>query len=468
MRRSPAHVLSLLLALLALGATGCSSDDAAEGCTTKADCDPSQVCNAAGRCVDAPETPPDPPDAGLPPAIRATELPPAYVGKAYSVTAEVQGGTAPYTWSLGQPLPAGLAWLQVDAPTGTLRGTPPAAAAQASFELRVADAQARTDAQTLALAVLACASGDTAACLMPVGGACRVGTQACADGSFGTCVVGAQGSTDVGRCGPTCSPCGPGANACTDGQCACGTGAACAATGATTCCGTGTGASCVDTQTDVQSCGACGRSCTDPDGDGTDNLGANVTATCSAGTCGYACQTGFDDCDGLAATGCETRLDSLAHCGACGRTCGAPANGTPACVQGTCGIQACNPGFGNCDGNPATGCETNVNSNVNHCGTCGRNCAAQFTVPNPHATTTCAGGTCGLVCESGWDDCDGRFDNGCEANLDADERHCGQCGRSCGSGGVCNGGDCCAQCPSGTLCCAPRVCSPQGSCSAPP
>jgi hypothetical protein len=36
--------------------------------------------------------------------------------------------------------------------------------------------------------------------------------------------------------------------------------------------------------------------------------------------------------------------------------------------------EACNPNYGNCDGNAANGCETNLMTDNNSCGACGVAC----------------------------------------------------------------------------------------------
>jgi hypothetical protein len=57
---------------------------------------------------------------------------------------------------------------------------------------------------------------------------------------------------------------------------------------------------------------------------------------------------------------------------------------------------------------------SNLQDDVNNCGTCGNACLQG----KPHSTGTCAGGTCGLVCESGYADCDSDLENGCERHID--------------------------------------------------
>jgi hypothetical protein len=69
----------------------------------------------------------------------------------------------------------------------------------------------------------------------------------------------------------------------------------------------------IDLNSDVRNCGRCGTRCPD---------GINARAACLAGSCGVACVVGAGDCDGNPANGCETRLnESNTHCGACGMAC---------------------------------------------------------------------------------------------------------------------------------------------------
>jgi hypothetical protein len=87
-------------------------------------------------------------------------------------------------------------------------------------------------------------------------------------------------------------------------------------------------------ETDIRlrdNCGGCGNVC---------QGGQHATATCTLGRCGIACEAGWGDCyqgdndpDGRPADGCESALDTPAHCGSCGSSCAS------ACVAGAC--QAC-------------------------------------------------------------------------------------------------------------------------------
>ncbi len=71
-----------------------------------------------------------------------------------------------------------------------------------------------------------------------------------------------------------------------------------------------------------------------------------------------SCPIGSADCNGDALDGCETdTTSSLTDCGACGTSCSL-ANAAAACVSSTCELGSCSSGFSNCDGNAANGCET--------------------------------------------------------------------------------------------------------------
>jgi hypothetical protein len=153
--------------------------------------------------------------------------------------------------------------------------------------------------------------------------------------------------------------------------------------------------------------------------------------------CGFRCNPGFGNCDGNAENGCETNLDtSSSHCGTCGNACPARPNATATCSMGECGF-TCNPGYADCDSNPANGCEVNLNESPSHCGRCGNACPAR-----PNATATCHMAMCRLTCNRGFGNCDGDPTNGCEANLNESPSHCGRCGNACPMGQVCNGGRC--------------------------
>ena len=120
------------------------------------------------------------------------------------------------------------------------------------------------------------------------------------------------------------------------------------------------------------------------------------------------CAAGFADRNNNSADGCETAINTLTNCGACGTTCATP-NAAATCATGTCAISACNAGFGNCDGKASNGGETSLTTATN-CGACGTACSLA------NGASSCANGTCTLLgCSAGFFDCDGNTQNGCEA-----------------------------------------------------
>jgi hypothetical protein len=69
---------------------------------------------------------------------------------------------------------------------------------------------------------------------------------------------------------------------------------------------------CVDISTNRQACGSCTNACGSQ----------NAVGTCTAGVCTEVCNSGFSDCDNNPTTGCEANLDSdTANCGSCGIPC---------------------------------------------------------------------------------------------------------------------------------------------------
>lgn len=138
------------------------------------------------------------------------------------------------------------------------------------------------------------------------------------------------------------------------------------------------------------------------------------------------CPTGFDDCDNDPANGCETELTTdVAHCGTCDTAC-VVGNGTPGCVSGECVVVACEPGFEDCDDDPLTGCEADTATSAEHCGACGTACTYS------HAQGACNAGSCSFAnCDDGWANCDTQLQNGCETNTNISSDHCGACDNVC-------------------------------------
>jgi len=187
-----------------------------------------------------------------------------------------------------------------------------------------------------------------------------------------------------------------------------------------------------DLANDPANCTMCANACTPP---------PNVVATCTAGVCGTTgdCVIGFADCDGMAASGCEVDvLTDVNNCGACAMPCPALPHATPTCTGGGCAIAGCDPGFADCDHSVYSGCEIDLGSDVNNCNTCGMKCPA---VANGYPA--CVSGACVVGgCDPGYADCDGNLANGCEVNLASDDLHCGACNVKCAN--ITNGSPTCS------------------------
>jgi hypothetical protein len=215
----------------------------------------------------------------------------------------------------------------------------------------------------------------------------------------------------------------------------------------------------------TSACGACGISCET-------RVQNTVTIACRSGRCDYDfCRPGFDNCDADRTNGCETDIRTIENCGGCGVRCSARVlnTDTPTCSAGVCGYSsACRSGYGDCDGVRSNGCERSLND-VANCGACNRFCSAAF------ASSTCSGGTCRInTCNTGWGDCNGSYADGCEVRL-LSTNHCGACGRACSSGQACNRSAACVAgscgnleplvscdgftCPANTTCSTTRSCN---------
>jgi hypothetical protein len=170
-----------------------------------------------------------------------------------------------------------------------------------------------------------------------------------------------------------------------------------------------------------------------------------ASGVCSGGACASSeCPVGYADCNQLSEDLCETSLSTLENCLVCGKACNA-AHGAPSCTSRGCSI-ACEPGFGDCDLDADTGCETDTLVDRDHCGACGSPCE------NAHGSTRCVDGVCEPTCGDGFADCDGNPHNGCESDLASAARHCGACGARCNpasASGACVDGVCTATCDTG-------------------
>ena len=272
----------------------------------------------------------------------------------------------------------------------------------------------------------------TASC---AAGVCAIGSCGatfgnCDNDAVNGCETSLRSAANCGACGTACSR--PNAtSSCASGTCtttACDVGFGDCDGDATNGCETNTNTS--------QNCGGCNTQCSRP----------NAVSSCASGTCStLACNSGFGDCDGDASNGCETALNSLTHCGGCNVAC-ALANASESCAAGSCALVTCDSGFGNCDFMAQNGCETPLNTAAN-CNACGALC------DYANSSESCATGSCVLTgCSSGYANCDNNESNGCEQSLNT-TAHCGGCNVVCSrnnASATCTTGSCAlATCNSG-------------------
>ncbi len=153
---------------------------------------------------------------------------------------------------------------------------------------------------------------------------------------------------------------------------------------------------CVDLRSSAAHCGVCNRACA-------------MGQVCSNSACVTTCAGGLSNCSGA----CVDIFSSAAHCGGCGSAC-ALANATQTCSGGTCGVGACLPGFANCNGMTADGCEVNITTSATNCNGCNNSC---LTLPGV-LVSGCANGVCAvLLCVTGRADCNANSGDGCEVTL---------------------------------------------------
>ena len=164
-------------------------------------------------------------------------------------------------------------------------------------------------------------------------------------------------------------------------------------------------------------------------------------AGCGAdGACTLAsCEPGWGDCNGDPSDGCEANLALPQHCGQCGSACGSG----QLCAAGGC-VTTCAPPLTSCGGSCV-----NVASDPRFCGSCSGGCIATY---GP-AATTCTAGTCVMGCEPGYTACPG---GGC-VDLQNDPGSCGGCSHVCpaptNGDAICVAGTCGIACQPGWSAC---------------
>ncbi|HKU40716.1 MAG TPA: hypothetical protein VJR89_21295 [Polyangiales bacterium] len=211
------------------------------------------------------------------------------------------------------------------------------------------------------------------------------------------------------------------------------------------------GGKCVNVLDDQLNCGTCGHDCS--------NLNnVRAEARCVEGRCAFdadGCNPGHGDCDADPDTGCEQELSMQEHCGQCGVDCTGKGE---ICVAGRGGVHSC---VGACPAEKPTACNgmcVDLSTAREHCGECGHACAPGL---------SCVDGACKPICAKGELSCDDKC-----VDPTHDAQNCGTCGARCGSDRACSAGKC-IDCPQGLACkasmCTEGVtqCEPDPTCKNP-
>ena len=299
---------------------------------------------------------------------------------------------------------------------------------------------------------------------------CADGEVPCKGGSGGGCTV-----QDDTVCGVMCADCTKRGMVCVLGECRCkkgevacgpskvsGTDESCVVESDEQC-----GSDCVDCMVDGKVCytGRCvGAEDTFCGGEGEFVCGEGEVCDCEEVAPGYVCFGGIcacgraeelckegercEDgdcvCDGPewkeCGSGCKkVKGEDANNCGDCGTVCKL-AHAQSRCESGNCRLLSCDEGWENCDGRDDNGCESDL-SKPETCGDCNNECTGEM---------GCDGGTCG--CSADKKDCGGT----CIDVMGDDANNCGDCGEKCPSGQACSAGKC--VCPSGTKDCGSGEC----------
>ncbi len=163
----------------------------------------------------------------------------------------------------------------------------------------------------------------------------------------------------------------------------------------------------LNTKTDVNNCGSCGNQC--PTG-----------AACVDGKC--TCPTGSQECNKDGQKEC-INLEVM-HYSNC---------------------YTCKDGWVDADNKSYNGCETNIAHDPDNCGLVGNKCYNNTFYQN--VARACADGQCLFTCKAGYATCKTNS-NGCETDIQTDVKHCGSCTEDCTRYDYsknCNHGECCSK-----------------------
>jgi len=121
--------------------------------------------------------------------------------------------------------------------------------------------------------------------------------------------------------------------------------------------------------------GSCGMTAA-PDGTScSDGNACNGAETCQAGVCTPGAAPACDNTGPCTVGVCDPVNGCQTEAAPDGTSC-ALANAAGICTGGACGSPHCASGFADCDGNAANGCEQDLTGSVGNCGACGNVCAS--------------------------------------------------------------------------------------------
>lgn len=129
----------------------------------------------------------------------------------------------------------------------------------------------------------------------------------------------------------------------------------------------------------------------------------------NTGKCSYPTKAEGDSCTPSDPCISGGTCDANQQCNGTALDCTRPHTSGGTCVQGSCQGFQCDSGYDNCDSDWDDGCETPVSDDVDNCGGCNKVCGSVA-----HATPSCSGGACVPKCTSPYKDCDKKYSNGCE------------------------------------------------------
>ncbi|MFA5625528.1 MAG: hypothetical protein WC966_10825, partial [Bradymonadales bacterium] len=194
----------------------------------------------------------------------------------------------------------------------------------------------------------------------------------------------------------------------------CNPGTVCSSGSCTTSCGEGLtkcGNACIDTTNNPSHCGVCNNSCIVPNAS---------SVYCANSTCyASACNSGnFLNAQKLCTA------NSLTQCGSVNNNCTTLAGWSAgSCNNGVCQATNCKAGY-------HLESHVCVADSATACGQPAVDCT-QYYIESKVETVACIDGECKIFCKTGYGDCDGDLSTGCETSLIYNDDHCGGCGNAC-------------------------------------